>query len=298
MPPCRTTPEMREDSMPDSRATIASASSDASRCWMSKSAGTYSASITGVIGSTLSSRTAPFQVCDRVAAVAIAGFARSVSARSIGTRMDLNILRPLYPCQTYHRSSGWRRGLSLLQKLWADKQHESSAAECHVVPVVDGEVEHHKPRCRQIVAEPLAGGGVAAAGERQRQFVHPGIVADQHQPLRIGDRSQADRPQQLRRFRAIKVRNQLDMRLRRPTLHRLPGDVPSLMRPDCRRNQHGIRKRRIVADPAADFRGILVAALVEPAVLITTGRSVGLGLGMTQQHQTAHNAVSIRFGPN
>jgi len=52
---------------------------------------TYSASITGVIGITLSSRTAPFQVCDKVAAVAIAGFARSVSARSIGTRMDLNI---------------------------------------------------------------------------------------------------------------------------------------------------------------------------------------------------------------
>jgi hypothetical protein len=62
-----------------------------SRCWASKSAGTYSASITGVIGRTLSRRTMPLQVCDSVAAVAIAGFARSVSARSIGTRMDLNI---------------------------------------------------------------------------------------------------------------------------------------------------------------------------------------------------------------
>jgi len=58
---------------------------------MSKSAGTYSASITGVIGSTLTRRTLPLQVCDSVAAVAIAGFARSVSARSSGTRMDLNI---------------------------------------------------------------------------------------------------------------------------------------------------------------------------------------------------------------
>ena len=96
MPPCRTTPEIRDGSMPDSRATIASASSDVSRCWVSKSAGTYSASITGVIGSTLRSRTVPFHVCDNVAAVAIAGFARSVSERSIGTRIDLNILRP--PC--------------------------------------------------------------------------------------------------------------------------------------------------------------------------------------------------------
>src|SRR3954451_8427192 len=91
MPPWRTTLEIRAASMPDSRATIMSASSDEARCCTSKSAGTYSASITGVIGSTLSSRTEPLQVCDSVAAVAMAGFARSVSARSIGTRMDLNI---------------------------------------------------------------------------------------------------------------------------------------------------------------------------------------------------------------
>src|SRR3954469_7447362 len=93
MPPWRTTLEIRAASMPDSRATMVSASSDEARCCTSKSAGTYSASITGVIGSTLSSPTEPLQVCDSVAAVAIAGFARSVSARSIGTRMDLNIAR-------------------------------------------------------------------------------------------------------------------------------------------------------------------------------------------------------------
>src|SRR3954447_13275186 len=85
---------MRGASMPDSRATMVSASSEVARCWVSKSAGTYSASITGVIGSTLSRRAEPLQVCDSVAAVAIAGFARSVSARSIGTRMDLNIGGP------------------------------------------------------------------------------------------------------------------------------------------------------------------------------------------------------------
>src|ERR1700682_2924523 len=95
MPPCRPTLEMRGASMPDSRATMASASSEAWRCWVSKSAGTYSASITGVIGNTFSRRTVPLQVCDSVAAVAIAGFARSVSERSIGTRMDLNICASL-----------------------------------------------------------------------------------------------------------------------------------------------------------------------------------------------------------
>src|SRR5580704_5131514 len=143
MPPWRTTLEMRAGSMPDSRATIASASSEVCRCWVSKSAGTYSASITGVIGSTLSSRTAPLQVFDSVAAVAIAGFARSVSARSIGTRIELNICaslsvikityidNPARPVQSFEASIG------LLQKLGADEAHETSAAECHIGPVVD-----------------------------------------------------------------------------------------------------------------------------------------------------------------
>ena len=46
------------------------------------------ASITGVIGITLTSRTVPPDVFDNDAAVSMAGSARSVSARSIGTRMD------------------------------------------------------------------------------------------------------------------------------------------------------------------------------------------------------------------
>src|SRR4249920_1179924 len=93
---------MRGGSMPDSLATMESASSEVWRCWVSKSAGTYSASITGVIGSTLRMRTAPLSACDRVAAVAIAGLARSVSARSIGTRMDLNICASQLDRSAYH----------------------------------------------------------------------------------------------------------------------------------------------------------------------------------------------------
>src|SRR5882672_2752148 len=192
MPPWRTTLEMREASMPDSRATMASASSEVRRCWRSKSAGTYSASITGVIGNTLRRRTVPLQVCDSVAAVAIAGFARSVSARSSGTRMDLNICASVSEAnvaqnQVLKPSLGdAAQVLGLLQQLWADEQCQPSAAERHVVPVVARKVEHGKPRCRQIVGERLASGGVAAAGQRQRQFMHSGIVRDQHQGLRIG----------------------------------------------------------------------------------------------------------------
>src|ERR1700733_4656476 len=99
MPPWRTTLEMRAASIPDSRATIASASSEVCRCWVSKSGGTYSASITGVIGNTFRRRTEPLQVLDSVAAVAIAGFARSVSARSSGTRIELNICASLFQHQ-------------------------------------------------------------------------------------------------------------------------------------------------------------------------------------------------------
>ena len=51
------------------------------------------------------------------------------------------------------------------------------------------------------------------------------------------------------------------------------------------------------ADPAADLGGVGAAAVVEPAVLVVARRRVGLGLGVTQQHQTAHGAISIRVRP-
>src|SRR6266851_3705493 len=196
MPPWRTTLEMRDASMPDSRATMASASSEVWRCWMSKSAGTYSASITGVIGNTFRRRTVPLQVRDSVAAVAIAGFARSVSVRSSGTRMDLNICASVCEANVAQNQvlkpslepslGDAAQVLGLLQQLWADEQRQPSATERHVVPVVARKVEHGKPRCRQIVGQRLASGGVAAAGQRQRQFMHSGIVRDQHQGFRIG----------------------------------------------------------------------------------------------------------------
>src|SRR5258707_12555990 len=128
MPPCRTTLEIRCGSMPDSRATMASASSEVWRCWASKSAGTYSASITGVIGNTLRRRTAPLQVCDSVAAVAIAGFARSVSARSIGTRIELNICASLSVISLAQIGGLASIARSLLQQFGADEQHELAAA--------------------------------------------------------------------------------------------------------------------------------------------------------------------------
>ena len=101
----------------------------------------------------------------------------------------------------------------------------------------------------------------------------------------------ADDSQQLRRDRRRRVPAQFDLRLRRAVLHRLPGDVPGLHAPapPCETSTWS-GKRRMRADPAADLGGILVAALVEPAVLVAAGRRVGFGLGVTQQHQTAHGS--------
>jgi hypothetical protein len=49
------------------------------------------------------------------------------------------------------------------------------------------------------------------------------------------------------------------------------------------------------ADPAADFSGVLPAAVVEAAVTVLARGRISLSLGVTEQHQTAHGRKS-RFG--
>ena len=47
--------------------------------------------------------------------------------------------------------------------------------------------------------------------------------------------------------------------------------------------------------PRADLGGIPVAARIKPAVLVAARRCVGFGLGVTQQHQTAHGRQTRLF---
>src|SRR5262249_2330292 len=89
MPPWRTVEDTRAEGKPVSLTTMASASSAAFLCCTSKSGGTYSASITGVSGSTLTKRIMPSDGPAIINAVATAGLARSGSARPIGTRILL-----------------------------------------------------------------------------------------------------------------------------------------------------------------------------------------------------------------
>ena len=51
----------------------------------------------------------------------------------------------------------------------------------------------------------------------------------------------------------------------------------------------------MAADPAADLGGIMAAAVVEPAVLIAAAWRVVFGLGVPQQHQTAHGGFRCDF---
>jgi glycine/D-amino acid oxidase-like deaminating enzyme len=52
----------------------------------------------------------------------------------------------------------------------------------------------------------------------------------------------------------------------------------------------------VLRHPAADIDGIGAAAVIEAAVMVLAAGRVGFGLGVTQQHQTAHGAISIREG--
>src|SRR5215510_6723530 len=96
MPPWRTVAETRAASRPHSWLMMPSASSADLRCWTSKSGGTYSASITGVIANTLTRRIDPPDVRAISIAVLIAGLARSVSARSTGTKIFLYMTAHLF----------------------------------------------------------------------------------------------------------------------------------------------------------------------------------------------------------
>src|SRR3954465_14028851 len=78
-------------------------------------------------------------------------------------------------------ASGARGRSARLQQFRADEQLDPAAPERDVVPVVDVEVDYGKARGRQIVGERAARLRLAAAGERERQFVQAGIVPDQQQ---------------------------------------------------------------------------------------------------------------------
>src|ERR1700760_3604680 len=153
MPPWRTTVAICAASAPLSRAMMTSASSEVWRCWASKSAGTYSASIAGVAGSTLRSRIVPPEARASDTAVSIADLARSVSARSTGTRIRLNMSPSLLPNGPLlrFRGDGLRGHVAI----------EPPGLAMKLRPGVDRKIDHRQRCGRKLLRELFAALDVA-----------------------------------------------------------------------------------------------------------------------------------------
>src|SRR5579871_1222837 len=266
---------MRSAAMPDSRATIVSASSDDCRCWVSKPAGTYWASITGVIVSTLSRRTRPPATPLSVAALAIAGLAYSASARSIGTRMFLNTCVSCGPAWKASVLSLVSRLRILAQQRRADETLEPPTPERHVGPVVDRKRDHRKTAGRQVVRQRPIGcidlrcPGIAAEGQRQRELVQAGIVTDEHQPVSVravcelrGD------PNDVQQFRGVGAVELVDGLVPRRVWQFVLEQLPGLARPGCRRHQHALRHDAVGRDVTSERWRIIAASRVQSPVAI------------------------------
>ena len=48
------------------------------------------------------------------------------------------------------------------------------------IPVVEGEIDDHQSRGRQLLAQPLARLDVAGGDQHQGELVHSGIMGDHH----------------------------------------------------------------------------------------------------------------------
>src|SRR5580700_3369958 len=170
--------EILSGASPVSLATMAIASSAETRCCASKSGGTYSASITGVVGRTLTRRSEPFDSFAIIRAVAMAGFASSTSARSIGTRIRRYMFSPLFlPLVRLlvRRSSDQPR---------RDEALQTSGMRMQARPVVEGQIDDDEARGRQFLRHPLARVDVARRDQLHRDIVQAGIMADDDQTVR------------------------------------------------------------------------------------------------------------------
>src|SRR5271170_5639479 len=167
--PWRTTVEIWSETRPLSLATMTMASSAEARCWASKSGGTYSDSITGVIGSTLIRRIAPPDSFAIITAVAMAGLASSTSVRSIGTRMRRYMAGPRLLAAS--RRSVRRGG----DRARTDEALQSSGLGVQLRPVVERQIDDHQAGCRQFFSDAFARVDVARCDQLHRDIVEARI---------------------------------------------------------------------------------------------------------------------------
>src|ERR1700685_3498042 len=271
--PCSTALEILSGASPVSLATMAIASSAEARCCASKSGGTYSASITGVVGRTLTRRSEPLDSFAIIRAVAMAGLASSTSARSIGTRMRRYMAGPLVKLLIGGGRDQPRR----------DEALQAPAVQMQARPVVEGKIDDDEARGRQFLRHPLARVDVARRDHSRRDVVQAGIMADDDKTVRAA-RLADDLEQRLGRGVVDALFVSEPRLLGEGRRHQRPGFLGAL----GRRNQRQIRVQAMAAHIGADHGGVVAAALGQFAVAVALAGLGPLGFCMAQQDQTAH----------
>src|SRR5580704_16882282 len=268
--PCSTTAEILSGPSPVSLATMAIASSAEARCCASKSGGTYSASIAGVVGNTLTRRMAPSDSLAIIKAEAMAGLASSTSARSIGTRMRLYMC-----CPVLIRCGG--------DQLRRDEALQPAGVAMQFRPIVEGEIDDDEARGRQYLRHPFARVDVARRDQLHRDVVQAGIVADDDKTMRAA-RLAYDFQERLGCSIVDALFVAEPRRLGKRRRRQRPGFLSAL----GRRHQRQVGVKAMAGHIGSDHGGVVAAALDQFAVAVALAGFGALGLGMAQQQQTAH----------
>ena len=187
-------------------------------------------------------------------------------------------------------ASPLRRPVPCSQQFRADEQRELAAAERHVVPVVDRRSRGSQgPRSADCPRAPFSPAVSPLPVSISASSCMPGLCPTSISRFGSVADGHADDLQQLRRLGAVEFvgRNSTCGGGTRSFIASQAMSQVCCARTAVETSTRS-GKGGCAADPAADLGGIAPAAVVETAVLVLPRRRVGLGLGMTQQHQTAH----------
>src|SRR5215472_7360105 len=333
MPPWRTVDDTRAEGKPVSLTTMASASSAAFLCCTSKSGGTYSASITGVSGSTLTKRIMPPDGPAIIKAVATAGLARSGSARSIGTRIflymapshSLTWFSDILPRLPADRESGappmppsavaqapGRGAPTGRPPLWRQRGKPHSLSDPIGLCQRAGAHEALEPSAVGMQLAPVLAGKIdhREAGRRQpliESLAGLDVARGDQPPRRVMQpRIVSDHQQRAHRRRGLL--HERDDRLGAGVVEALlvndarglrqrGGDaLPRLPRAFGRRHQHEVGGERMTGHVAADHRGIVFAARIEAARVVAHAGFGLFRLGVSKQHQAHGSSINVPRG--
>jgi len=153
-------------------------------------------------------------------------------------------------------------------------------------PAAGGKIDDCKG-CRWKIVGERSGFRIGRGGECNCELVQPGIVPDDDRGFRIRRHFLLHDTKKLAGIGAVKVG---DLQQRRLGVELSADKERAFTRACCGRYQHDVRHEAVARHIAAHFGGLDTAALVEPPVAVLPARCVPFGLGVAQEHQTAHQA--------